>query len=235
MFKTTIGNIPVDCFQDIEQAAGHILSDGTSKIAVAINPEKILASLTNESVKDALMSADIRYLDGIGAVKLAESRLGQKLSRIPGCELWESLMIESPKYGKSVFLLGATDSVVNTTKDKLISEYGVNVVGVHDGFFKDEKAMVEKLLELKPDILTVAMGSPRQELFMQKCRDSGLESFMMGVGGTYNVFVGAADRAPESWRKLNLEWLYRLVKEPSRIWRQLKLIKFIWLALLNRL
>ncbi|WP_140149361.1 WecB/TagA/CpsF family glycosyltransferase, partial [Vibrio parahaemolyticus] len=110
-----------------------------------------------------------------------------------------------------------------------------NIVGFADGYFQDDDVMIKKILSLTPDIVTVAMGSPRQEIFIQKCRDAGVDAFMMGVGGTYNVFVGAVERAPESWCKVNLEWLYRLIKEPSRIFRQVRLLKFLWLAITRKI
>ncbi|TOQ07837.1 lipopolysaccharide N-acetylmannosaminouronosyltransferase, partial [Vibrio parahaemolyticus] len=208
---------------------------GKGKTAVAINPEKILAAIRSPETRDALLKADIRYLDGIGAVKVAEKKLSAKLSRVPGCELWEELMKASSKEGKSVFLLGASSEVVNKTTAKLESKYGVNIVGFSDGFFESEDDTIKYIQTLKPDILTVAMGSPKQEIFMQKCRDAGIDAFMMGVGGTYNVFVGAADRAPKAWCNLNLEWLYRLLKEPSRIFRQVRLLKFLWLAITRKI
>ncbi|WP_318461167.1 WecB/TagA/CpsF family glycosyltransferase [Photobacterium leiognathi] len=235
MLKTKISTIPVDCFINMGEAVDYILREGKGKIAVAINPEKILAALKEESVKDALLRADIRYLDGIGTVKVAERKLNQKLMRIPGCELWESLMKESRKQNKSVFLLGANSDVVGQTQRKLELQYNTNIIGINDGFFNDDNKMIQRLLALQPDILTVAMGSPRQELFMQKCKKAGLNSFMMGVGGTYNVYVGSVKRAPEFWRNLNLEWLYRLICEPSRLLRQLKLSKFILLALSEKI
>lgn len=235
MHHTKISDIPVNCFETMDEAVQYIAKYGQGKIAVAINPEKILASLNSENVREVLLDADIRYLDGIGAVKIAESKLRKKLKRIPGCELWEALMVDAGSRARSVYLLGADYEVVNKTKIKLEKDYGVNVVGFSDGYFKNDDEIIKEILLHKPDILTVAMGSPRQELFMSKCRSAGLCSFMMGVGGTYNVFVGVADRAPIFWCQLGLEWLYRLLKEPSRFTRQAKLLKFIWLAFRKKL
>lgn len=235
MLKTKISSIPVDCFQTIDEAVRYIFSHGQGKIAVAINPEKVLASRDSNTVKKALLGADIRYLDGIGAVKVAEKKVKKKLNRIPGCELWEAIMKASVEDKRSVFLLGAQSDIVLQTKLKLQNQYGVNVIGIADGFFDDDDDMIDKLLSIQPDILTVAMGSPKQELFMSKCRAAGLNSFMMGVGGTYNVYVGSAKRAPAIWCNSGLEWLYRLLKEPSRIIRQIKLFRFIWLAFNKKL
>ncbi|MDF4591085.1 WecB/TagA/CpsF family glycosyltransferase [Vibrio parahaemolyticus] len=232
---TYISNIAVNCFSGMNEAVDYILNSGKSKTAVAINPEKILSAMRCSKTREALDKADIRYLDGIGAVKVAERKLSMKLDRIPGCELWEELMKASSQEQKSVFLLGASLDVVTQTSSKLKNEFDVNIVGFADGYFQDDDVMIKKILSLTPDIVTVAMGSPRQEIFMQKCRDAGIDAFMMGVGGTYNVFVGAADRAPKAWCNLNLEWLYRLLKEPSRIFRQVRLLKFLWLAITRKI
>lgn len=235
MYKVNIAGLPIDCFKSMEQITNYIFQHGAGKTAVAINPEKILASLEDINVKKAILNSDIRYLDGIGAVKVAESKLGIKLVRIPGCELWESLMEEAGRRQSSVFLIGSTSDVVVKTKCKLELQYSVNVVGFSDGYFKDDKLVIKNLLRLQPDIITVAMGSPRQEIFMKLCREAGVNSFMMGVGGTYNVFVGSVKRAPKIFCDLHLEWFYRLISEPSRIFRQLRLLKFVRLAILRKL
>ncbi|MFV8450448.1 WecB/TagA/CpsF family glycosyltransferase [Vibrio campbellii] len=235
MKTTYISNIPVNCFSGMNEAVDYILNSGRGKTAVAINPEKILTAMRCSKTREVLDKADIRYLDGIGAVKVAEKKLSTKLERVPGCELWEELMKASSQENKSVFLLGASLDVVTQTSSKLKSEFDVNIVGFADGYFQDDDIMIKRILSLTPDIVTVAMGSPRQEIFIQKCRDAGVEAFMMGVGGTYNVFVGAVERAPESWCKMNLEWLYRLIKEPSRIFRQVRLLKFLWLAIARKI
>lgn len=235
MKTTYISNIAVNCFSGMNEAVDYILNSGKGKTAVAINPEKILSAMRCSKTREVLDKADIRYLDGIGAVKVAEKKLSTKLKRVPGCELWEELMKASSQEQKSVFLLGASLDVVTQTSSKLKNEFDVNIVGFADGYFQDDDVMIKKILSLTPDIVTVAMGSPRQEIFIQKCRDAGVDAFMMGVGGTYNVFVGAVERAPESWCKVNLEWLYRLMKEPSRIFRQVRLLKFLWLAITRKI
>lgn len=233
--RIVVSDLKVDCFESVEQAANYCLVNGKNKTAVAINPEKILASIDSEESRSALLNADIRFMDGIGVVKVAEKKHGNTLTRVPGCELWESLMIQSVDDNKTVFLLGATNDVVKETEKKLRAKYKVNIVGSHSGYFTDDSALIDMLRDLKPDILTVAMGSPRQELFMEKCRNAGITSFMMGVGGTYDVFVGKTSRAPKLWCKYNLEWLHRLLVDPRRVIRYTKLVRFAWLAFTNKL
>lgn len=231
MNKVKIFDFDIDCFYSMDHAVQSIINNylNDANIAVAINPEKILSSISNSDTYKAVEVADIRYLDGIGTVKLAEKKLNKKLCRIPGCELWENLMIEAGKNNISVYILGADKAVVEKTVAKL-NNYNVNVVGYHDGYFLDDDQMIQEIIDTRPKILSVALGSPRQEIFMKRCRELGANFFMMGVGGTYNVFTGNVKRAPESWCKLNLEWLYRLLSEPTRLKRQLKLLKFVELA-----
>lgn len=232
---TEISNIPVHCFVNMDEAVEHILTNGSGQVAVAINPEKILTAIKSPETKKIILAADIRYLDGIGAVKVAQNKLNKKLARIPGCELWEALMKEAGIKNKTVFLLGADKNVVMKTKQKLERRYNTNVIGYHDGFFNNDDLMIAEILKNQPDILTVAMGSPRQEQFMNKCKAHGVSSFMMGVGGSYNVFTGSVKRAPKLWCDLGLEWLYRLILEPTRIKRQFKLLEFMWLFFRNKL
>lgn len=236
VLKTNIDNFEVHCFDKMESAVSTIMNHNldNATIAVAINPEKILASRTSSETKNAIEVASFRYLDGMGAVWVASKKLGQKIVRIPGCELWEQLMLAAAKTDTPVFILGAKENVLLRTVDKL-KQQGVEVVGFQDGYFSDEELLISEIQRSGAKILSVALGSPKQELFMKKAKDAGLTCFMMGVGGTYNVFVGEVKRAPGIWCKLNLEWLYRLISEPSRLFRQVKLIKYVYLALQKKL
>lgn len=234
--KVKICDFYVDCFSNIATASEYIMSEclNRSTIAIAINPEKVLQYIDDIEVSKIINSADIRYLDGIGVVKVAERKSGLKLSRIPGCDLWSELMKRSVGKDTRVFLLGASNSVINITK-KGLTESGVNVVGAIDGYFDNTDDVIEMILSSKPHILAVAMGSPKQEQFMLRCKERGLNCFMMGVGGSFDVYAGKVKRAPAIWCNLNLEWLYRLLSQPSRIFRQFRLFRFISLALFNRI
>jgi UDP-N-acetyl-D-mannosaminouronate:lipid I N-acetyl-D-mannosaminouronosyltransferase len=105
----------------------------------------------------------------------------------------------------------------------------VNIVGSQDGYFKpeDRTALFERIRLSGAKIVTVAMGSPKQEILMRDCRNVYPDALYMGVGGTYDVFTGHVKRAPKVWRELGLEWLYRLLSQPTRWRRQLKLLKFL--------
>jgi UDP-N-acetyl-D-mannosaminouronate:lipid I N-acetyl-D-mannosaminouronosyltransferase len=138
-------------------------------------------------------------------------------------------MQRAGREGTPVFLVGGKPEVLAETEQKLRSQWNVNLVGSQDGYFKPDQreALFERIRASGAAIVTVAMGSPKQELLMRDCRKVYPQALYMGVGGTYDVFTGHVKRAPKVWQNLGLEWLYRLLSQPSRIGRQLKLLKFV--------
>ena len=235
-----VGSLPLNLFNNMDDAVRHIITDEGLIIpgsAIAINPEKIIRSLKEPDIKAAIMSASIRYADGIGVVKTLTRKSRQKISRIPGCELWEAIMAKSGKYQLSVYLVGASALTINETKQKLQEQHKVNVCAVQDGYFDKDKEheVIEKIASVQPKIVTVALGSPRQELFIQECRKMCPNTFFMGVGGSYDVYIKKVSRAPLIYRKMNLEWFYRLMNQPKRLFRQTNLIKYLYLELTRQL
>lgn len=225
-----IGPVQVSAFTDMAQLLAFILrADGSvfHGSAIAINPEKILTAMENPAILEVIQQADIRYADGIGVVKVMRKRLRRHVERIPGCELWQELMVRAATYQTPVYLIGAKPEVLAATKQKLLAQ-GVNVVGTTDGYFKDEAALINAVKQSGARFVSIAMGSPKQELLIKRVQAQHPECFYMGVGGTYDVFTGNVKRAPELWCKLNLEWAYRLVSQPSRFWRQLRLLRYVW-------
>ncbi len=234
-----ISEIDVTAFQNMEEAVSSVFTPENQVIpgfALAMNAEKVMSARSNPVVKKVLKMATLRYADGIGVV-LALRRKGIVSAKIAGCELWEKIMTRAGECGTRVFLVGAHSSVLKTTVDKLRSTQKVNIVGFQDGFFNssDEQVVLDKIVELKPEIVTVAMGSPRQEKFIAMCRELHPTAFYMGVGGTYDVYVGTVKRAPEWALRYNIEWLYRLLQSPKRVRRQLVLIPYMFLLLAGRL
>jgi UDP-N-acetyl-D-mannosaminouronate:lipid I N-acetyl-D-mannosaminouronosyltransferase len=126
-------------------------------------------------------------------------------------------------------LIGGKPDVLAQTEAKLRQQWNVNIVGSQDGYFKPEERQVlfERIQASSAKIVTVAMGSPKQEILMRDCRQVHPDALYMGVGGTYDVFTGHVKRAPKIWQKLGLEWLYRLLSQPSRLTRQLRLLRYL--------
>lgn len=237
MGQYSIDGIPVNIYSSLTEASNHIVDKyvGVTSSAVAINPEKIILARGNPQIKKVLLANEVRYSDGIGAVKLLEKKSGKSVARIPGCELWEALMKSSGEKNIPVFLIGASPQVLNNTIEKLKNNYSTNIVGHSDGYFTNEEQLILDIITSGAKLVTVAMGSPKQELFINKCKEAGVKAFFMGVGGTYDVFTGNVKRAPKIFCDFGLEWFYRLASQPSRIRRQGNLVKFLWLALRNKL
>ena len=228
--EVKVGPVQVSAFADMQQLLAFIIREDGSTYAgsaIAINPEKVLTAMRNSEIEAVISGADIRYADGIGVVKVMRRRLKKNVQRIPGCELWQQLMLRAAVYKVPVFIVGAKPEVNQQTADKLRAQQ-VNLVGAVDGYFKDEAALIAQIKQSGARFVSVAMGSPKQELLIQRIRAQHPDCFYMGVGGTYDVFTGNVKRAPELWCKLNLEWAYRLLSQPSRIGRQLGLLRYVW-------
>lgn len=236
-----VGEISVKAHRSMDDAVASIISDTQSGVtpgfAVAINPEKVMKARKDKQVMATLNSATFRYADGIGVVWVLRRKGAPWASRIPGCELWTHLMQRAAKLQQPVFLVGATPVVLEAVRHKLKGDFGTNLVGVQDGYFlpPQQHEVIQNIKTSGAKIVTVAMGSPRQELFIAECRKQYPEAFYMGVGGTYDVFVGSANRAPEWACRMNIEWLYRLLSNPTRIARQIVLAHYLVLGLLRRL
>lgn len=235
-----VGGLPLNIFSDMSNAVEHVVTrtgDVLPGSAIAINPEKVVRALNDPLVREAIMSATLRYADGIGVVKTLARKSNQQVSRIPGCELWEAIMKRAGDFAIPVYLVGASHEIISETALRLKQQYSVNVCGIQDGYFDRDKEqeVIDNIALLQPKIVTVALGSPRQEMFIQKCRKLCPDTFFMGVGGTYDVYTNKVKRAPLIYRKLNLEWFYRLMSQPERLFRQSNLIRYLYLELTRKL
>ena len=205
---------------------------------IAINAEKILTAETDTALNELLNEADYLYADGISVVRgIRRKYPDAHVSRIAGADLWEALMERAGKEKTPVFLVGGKPEVLAQTEDKLKAQWNVNIVGSQNGYFtpQDREGLFERIKASGAKIVTIAMGSPKQELFIRVCREIYPDALYMGVGGTYDVFTGHVKRAPKAWQNLGLEWLYRLLSQPSRIKRQFKLLKFVGYYYSNKL
>lgn len=201
-------------------------------ILVAINAEKILKE--DERLKN-IINQNIGYPDGVGAV-MALKKKGLNAIKIPGSEFWLDI-INRYQNEKSFYLIGTTTEVIENTVRKLKLEYpNINILGYQNGFINEEqkKELKEKLQNLKPDVVFVAQGTPRQEFLMDELIKTH-PALYMGLGGSFDIYGGDKKRAPKIFLDLHLEWLYRLLKEPTRFGRQLVLVKFLILLKLGKL
>lgn len=200
-------------------------------LLVAVNAEKILNA--NE-VTRPIINGNIGYCDGSGAV-LAARQKGADVIKIAGCELW--LRIIARFEGKKTFyIIGAEPDVNRMVVDRLRKDFPkIDIVGYRDGYLKndeDRKALIDDVVAKRPDVVFVAMGSPKQEILMSEMCDRH-RAIYQGLGGSYDVYVGKQKRAPRWWIDHNMEFAYRLIRQPKRITRNILYVKFAW-WLLNR-
>ena len=228
--KVKVKNIIVYAFPNKKVFLDYIEKE--HKILVAINAEKILNDNTE---LHRIINENVAYADGYGAV-MALKKKGLEAVKIPGAEFWLDIVKEFHK-AKSFYLLGASQEVIEKTVIKLKSQYPtINIVGYRNGFLNDndKEDIIIELREKKPDIVFVAQGSPRQEYLMDELMKVH-PALYMGLGGSFDVYCGLKRRAPQFFLDSNLEWFYRLLKEPTRFSRQLVLIKFMILLKTKRL
>ena len=202
------------------------------KILVAVNAEKILK---DDEKLQQIINENIGYSDGIGAV-MALKEKGFDAIKIPGAECWLNIVDRYYKE-KSFYLLGSSQEVIDSTVRSLKEEFpGINIVGYRNGFLDDsgKEELKKTLLEKKPDIVFVAQGTPRQEFLMDELIKVH-PALYMGLGGSFDIYSGTKKRAPKFFLDWHLEWLYRLLKEPTRFGRQLALVKFMFLLKTGRL
>lgn len=219
-------------WRDMQHALDYLCTDDGIKqgTLVAINAEKMLTLEDDTQVRALIDAAEFKYADGISVVRSLRKKFPQaQVSRVAGADLWEALMARVGTRGTPVFLVGGKPDVLAQTEQKLRAQWQVNIVGSQDGYFTAEQrqALFARIRDSGAKIVTVAMGSPRQEILMRDCRAVYPGALYMGVGGTYDVFTGHVKRAPKIWQQLGLEWLYRLLSQPSRLKRQLRLLRYL--------
>lgn len=186
---------------------------------VTINPEMISAAQKNSDFAEIINSAELVVADGIG-VEIGLKILGYKVKRIAGIDLGKALVDKFTASGKSVAMIGAKPGVVDSAIENLSKEYqNLNVVYSHDGYFDNDEDIIESVISANPDLILVALGSPKQEFFIHNLKEKLPNSTLIGLGGSFDVWAGVVERAPIIYQKLGLEWLYRTLKEPKRFKR----------------
>lgn len=192
------------------------------------NPEIVMAAKGDAALRAALSGAELVLADGVGITKAA-AMLGTPLkSRVPGIDFASNVISRLAQRGGSVYLLGAKPLVAEAAADKLTQTYpGIVIAGTNDGYFTDDAPVIDKINAASPDFLMVCLGSPKQELWMSANAGRLSCGLMAGLGGSLDVLAGNVQRAPETWRRLGLEWFYRVIKEPKRLGRVMKLPAFV--------
>lgn len=197
-------------------------------LIVAINPEKIMNAKYNETLKKLLNDAEIQIPDGIGVIIASKIQKGKINERVTGVEMMMRICEEASNKDKSIFLYGGKCGVADKAAKKLKELYpSIKIVGTQDGYENNMGKVISNINAVKPDILFVAMGSPKQENWINQYRNQLYPTIFQGVGGSFDVLAGTVKRAPAIFQHLGLEWFYRLLKEPKRFKRQLALPRFL--------
>ena len=232
MNKVILNGVTVATFKGVEDLLEFI--NNKKGILAAVNAEKIINR--DPRIKE-IINNGIGYIDGSGPLLAARRKGVYDAYKIAGCELWLKI-IERFCHTRSFYLLGSTQSVVEETVRKLQKDFpGIVIAGFHNGYLSTEsqkKDVINDIRCKKPDIIFVAMGSPRQELLMAELQEIH-PALYMGLGGSFDIYTGKAKRAPKWWIEHNLEFAYRLMKEPKRISRQIHLLRFVWMLVANKL
>lgn len=231
--RVTLNGVKVHPFKSFTELLEYL--KGRKGILVAINAEKILHATSQ--TRD-IINRNIGYCDGIGAVIALKKRGYTGVTKIPGCELWLKIIASLYNENKSFYLVGGKQEVIENTIGKLKAEYsGINIVNYRNGYINTEEekqALIADIVEKKPDVVFVAMGSPKQEVLMEEMFQQH-PAIYQGLGGSFDVYIGNVKRAPKWWVEHNLEFAYRLVKQPSRIKRQILLIRFLQLVNMGKI
>lgn len=203
-------------------------------ILVAVNAEKVTKA-TDET--RMVVNNNIGYADGAGVV-VAMHKLGRPNAvRIAGCDLWLDIIRDSYKE-KSFYLIGGKQEVIEDTINKLKQEYeGINILGYRNGYIKTDEernALIRDIADKKPDVVYVAMGSPKQEFLMADIMKVH-PAIYQGLGGSFDVYTGRVKRAPLWWQKHNVEFLYRFLKQPQRYRREYYRLKFLFWLIIGKL
>jgi N-acetylglucosaminyldiphosphoundecaprenol N-acetyl-beta-D-mannosaminyltransferase len=212
------------------------LTDGNKLIQIGVNSASVNELEKNEPFRRAVSNADLVNIDGVSVV-LALRFMGYKVpERVATPDLADDILKMAEKEGFSVFLFGARETTVISCKENLQDKFpGLKIVGYRNGYFQpgEEPLIVEHINKSNPDILLIAMPSPTKELFFDNYGQQLKVKYILGVGGYFDIKAGLVRRAPKWVQNIGMEWFYRFIQEPRRMWRRYLLgnTHFFWLVL----
>ncbi len=230
--KVVLNGVGVHPFESVDEVIEY--ADRNKGILVAINAEKILNA---NDVTRRIINSNIGYCDGSGAVLAVKQKGYKNVCKIAGCELWLHIIARFHKE-KTFYLVGARSNVIEEVVDKLKKEFpGIDIVGYRDGYVKggeEWQSLIDDVAAKQPDVVFVAMGSPKQEILMSEMLMRH-RAIYQGLGGSFDVYSGHQKRAPRWWIDHNMEFVYRLIKQPKRIARNIHFIKYAYWLITKKL
>lgn len=198
-----------------------LLITNKKKFIITVNPEIIMKSYKNIEIKEMLLNDNnILVPDGISIIKKAKQYNISIKERITGVDISSKALEICNKNEKSIYLFGSKKEVLDKLIININQKYpNINIVGFSDGYVEDKDKIMKEIISLSPDLILIALGVPNQELLINKYIEKAKKGVFIGVGGTFDVLSGYKKRAPKLFIKLNLEWLYRIICEPTRLKR----------------
>ena len=203
---------------------------------IAVNPEKVMTAQKDPQVKKLINASTFQIADGVGILLASKMKKGNITSRVTGVDMMATLIKFAAQEAHPIYLYGAKREVVQKAAENIAAQNpSIQIAGMTDGYEQDEEALIRRIQDSGAEMIFVALGSPKQELWIQRNMErlSNVLVFQ-GVGGSFDVFSGTVKRAPSLFRKMGTEWLYRLASDPRRLKRQLNLPRFLLAILFNR-
>ncbi|MEO6814431.1 MAG: WecB/TagA/CpsF family glycosyltransferase [Ginsengibacter sp.] len=225
MNRITICNIPVDALT-MRQTVTFIdnaIREKRSIHHVVINAVKVANAQKSKVLMDSIVNCDIINADGQGIVWASQLLRKPLPERVAGIDLMENLVRLAAEKGYRIFFFGGMEEIVKRVIDIYTRKYGSQIIaGFRNGYFKEdeEPGIANQISNSKADILFVAMSSPKKEIFLNTYKDIIQTSFIMGVGGSFDVVAGLVKRAPKWMQEWGMEWFYRVMQEPRRMWKR---------------
>ncbi|PKQ15102.1 MAG: glycosyltransferase [Actinobacteria bacterium HGW-Actinobacteria-7] len=221
--RTEILGLPMDLLtmRESVQACENLMNSGRCAQHVVVNAAKIVAAHDDPGLANMIADCDVINIDGMSVV-WAGRLLGHRVpERVAGIDLMDHLLALCARKGFSVFFLGATDVVLSEFLEIVRTRYPELVIaGSHSGYFDDDERIASSVRDSGASLLLLGISSPRKEIFASTQKDSLGPLLVMGVGGSFDVWAGRTRRAPLWMQTMGLEWLYRVVQEPRRMWRR---------------
>lgn len=215
-------------YKEFMETISEDINRNSKKVIVAVNPEKIMKMREDAVLDEFVKKADYRIPDGTGILMASKRMGGSIINRITGVDTMVELTKLAAEKNYSIFLLGSREEIVQKTKETLLERFpSLRVAGVRNGYNLNDQIVVKEINDSGAQILFIAMGSPKQELWIDKNKNDLNVNIFQGVGGSFDVIGGFIKRAPSWMQKIGLEWLHRLILEPKRIFRQMNLIRFL--------
>jgi len=237
---THILQVPFDAVNMAEATENVLgfLKDGHQHIICTPNPEIVMEAQKDKELMQILRASDMVVPDGIGVVWASKYSKVPLKERVAGYDLTQSIFNHIKDTPYTVYFFGGSPGIAAIAAKKMTKKYpGLKIVGIHNGYFdcREEKKVIDEIKRLSPSILLVGLGAPKQEKWIYENMRLVGAKVCIGVGGSFDVMAENVKRAPEFFQKLGLEWFYRLLKQPSRLGRMMRLPHFVLLVLKNHI